>query len=391
MLLLLPGDTPRADHSLPDAYEPLHKGQVYLSTGLYGREDEDLIVPGPSPLTLRRAYLSSYHVSKQFGVGATHEGEEYLIGDGVRFQSASLILASGNRVNFVRVSPGTTYWNALYEHIESAGEWQGARLGWTGKSWALRRTDSTLEVFKGCEGTETCSILSARDADGHITTFRRDPEGRLARMETGTAWIAFDYDAANRVTRAYDNTRHQVLYEYDANGRLARVVGHDGSIRRYTYTAQDQMATIVEPGTDIENVYDADGRCIRQINRYPDRQPYVFEFSYQVEGGKVVQARTTRSDDTTASYTFTAGEVTAETQGRTGQKPAAFTYERDATTNAVTALTVTCPDRTGRPLRHSSIVTGDNEAWIKWDLLRTHCSWRKTPASGPAAPSISPR
>jgi YD repeat-containing protein len=46
-----------------------------------------------------------------------------------------------------------------------------------------------------------------------------------------------------------------------------------GAIRRYTYTPQDQMATIVEPGTDIENFYDANGRCIRQINRYPEAGP----------------------------------------------------------------------------------------------------------------------
>ena len=48
-----------------------------------------------------------------------------------------------------------------------------------------------------------------------------------------------------------------------------------------------------------------------------------------------------------------------------GYQPAVFTYDRDPTTKAVTALTLTCPDRTGRPLRHSSLVRPDNEDRIR--------------------------
>lgn len=391
MLLLLPGDMTPVEHDLPDSYEALHKGHVDLGTGLYLREDEDLVVRGVPALILRRTYLSNYRVSKQFGVGTTHDGEVYLFGDGVRFQSASLILATGTRINFKRVSSGASFWNAMYEHNESFGEWQGARLGWTGSSWALRRTDGSLSVFQPCAGAGSCSILKARDADGHTVMYRRDGRGRLARMEGGTRWIAFDYDGENRITRAYDSTQHEVRYEYDVKGRLSRVIGSDSAIRRYTYTPKDQVATIVEPGTDIENSYDADGRCIRQVNRFPDAEPYVFDFSYRVEGGAVVQADTKTSDETWSRYTFTNGYVTRETWERTGLQPALFTYDRDATTNAITALTVTCPDRTGRPLRHSSIVTDGNEEWIKWGLLQTHCSWRRAPASGPTAPPTGPR
>jgi hypothetical protein len=63
----------------------------------------------------------------------------------------------------------------------------------------------------------------------------------------------------------------------------------------------------------------------------------------------------------------------------------ASTYERDPATNTITALTVTCPDRTGRPLRHSSLIRGGNEEWIKRDLLQTHCSWRARRGRGAAS------
>jgi YD repeat-containing protein len=257
--------------------------------------------------------------------------------------------------------------------------------------WALRRTDGALSLFQSCGSGTVCSILRERDADGHTTTYRRDPQGRLARIEADTRWIAFDYDADNRVARAYDSTQREVEYEYDAKGRLSRVLGADGAVHQYTYTASDQMATIVEPGTDIENSYDENGRCIRQVNRYENSEPYVFEFNYVIEGNSVAQTDVKRSDGGWTSYRFTNGYATAETWGHPGVQPAFFTYERDAATNIVTALTVTCPDRKGIPLRHSSIVRNGNEDAVKLDLLETHCSWRRTPSATlrviPTAPS----
>jgi YD repeat-containing protein len=381
ILLLGPASMDPVPHELPECYKPLHKGSIDLGTGLYIRKNEDLVVPGVPALILRRTYLSNYRASQQFGVGTSHDGEVYLWGDGKKFQTASLILSTGTRINFERVSPGTTFLNAMYEHKESPGEWKGARLGWTGTGWALRRTDGALSLFQSCGVGSVCSILQQRDADGHTTTYRRNSHGRLARIEADTRWIAFEYDGDNRIARAHDSTQREVRYEYDAKGRLSRVLGADGQSHRYTYTPLDQMATIVEPGTDIQNSYDENGRCIRQVNRYEDSEPYVFEFSYVVEDNSVVQTDVKSSDDRWTSYRFTNGYATAETWGSPGVQPAFFTYEREATTNTVTALTVTCPDRRGIPLRHSSIVRNGNEDLIKLDLLQTHCSWRRPPSA----------
>jgi hypothetical protein len=84
-------------------------------------------------------------------------------------------------------------------------------------------------------------------------------------------------------------------------------------------------------------------------------------------------------------YTWGAsGYPTAETWGRQGMEPAIFTYDRDPATNTVTSLTVTCPDRTGRPLRHSSLVQPGREDEVKWNILTTHCSWTPRKDGAPA-------
>lgn len=187
-----------------------------------GRNDEDLIVRGTPALMLRRTYISEYRVSREFGIGTSHNGALFLEGDPKRFQWIQLVMPDGTRVRFERTSAGTSYYNAMYEHRSSPSDWQGARLGWTGIGWALKKRDGSLLMFQGCGGaTPVCWMLWERDADGHRIDYRRDADGRLVRMETtDDRWIAFEYDRAHRITRAYASNGHAVVYAYDSAGRL---------------------------------------------------------------------------------------------------------------------------------------------------------------------------
>ena len=72
LLLLRPAPMTPQPHDLDPEYRPLHKGYISLSTGLYIREDEDLIVRGTPTLFLRRSYRSGFHVQREFGIGTTH-------------------------------------------------------------------------------------------------------------------------------------------------------------------------------------------------------------------------------------------------------------------------------------------------------------------------------
>lgn len=378
LFLLRPARGPALAEEIPASYEPLHKGHVDLETGLYIRENEDLVVPGKPALVLRRTYLSRYHVSRQFGVGATHNGEEFLIGDSSAFQWVAVVTATGASVKFRRVSSGTSYSNALYVHDETPTDWRDSRLGWAGLKWVLRKQNGVVTTYRGCgpNGDNNCSILESRFPDGDVIHYRRDGAGRLLTMDDGgRRWIRFEYDPNNRIRRAYANTGREVRYEYDGRGRMAQATASDGAVRRYRYTDLDELATIEEPGTSIENAYE-NGRCIRQVNRYPDAEPYTFTFTYVVENDAIVRTHTKRSDGTWTEYTWGPNRyATREVWGSEGYDPAVFTYERDPVTKAVTALTLTCPDRLGKPLHHSSLVAPGREEWLKWDLTRTYCSW----------------
>jgi hypothetical protein len=119
---------------------------------------------------------------------------------------------------------------------------------------------------------------------------------------------------------------------------------------RYTYTDLDEMATIVEPDTDIENSYEG-GRCVKQVNRFADGSPpYIFDFEYALDGSRISQTLSRRSDGTWVGHSFDKrGFTTSETWGAGDDEPASFIFERDPTTNAVVSLSLTCPESQGPP------------------------------------------
>jgi YD repeat-containing protein len=376
MLLMLPSAGPGRHQELPESYRPIHKGYVDHSTGFYTRENDDLVVRSTPPLILRRTYRSGYRVSRQFGIGTTHAGEVWLRGDGQKFQWAELILATGHRISFHRTSPGTSFFNAMYLHRSARREWDGARLGWTGLNWVMRLPDGGVAYFLPCAGPKAyCSITEERDADGHVIRYVRDRNGRLEKMTAEDGWIAFDYDHHDRIVRAYASTTDEVSYHYDERGRLSRASPKAG-LYRYTYTERDELETMTETGKMTINKFDPNGRVIHQVTAFDDDPVmYTFTFKYELDGDRVRQSQSERWDGSWSRYEYNAAlYVVAETQGA-GGSDVRFTYERDPQTNAVTSLRLTCPDRTGRPLQHFSLVRG-NEEWIKRDLMQSRCSFK---------------
>jgi YD repeat-containing protein len=380
IFLLMPGETESARQDPSGPYEPRYNGHVDLSTGQYTREDDDLVVTGTPPLVLRRTYFSGWRSSREFGVNTTHSGETYLAGDPKRFQWASVFLADGDRIDFHRVSPGTGFMNSMFEHWAPRSYYDGARLGWTGLGWTMRRRDGSTDTFQSCGPgrQKLCSVVQTRDPEGRAVQHRRAPTGRLLRMEASAdRWIAFDYDDRNRITRAYDATRREVRYAYDERGRLSRVDTVDGQSLEYTYTEADGMRTLAGPELRLENTYDADGRVIRQDTwSRGDDDPDTSRFEYR--GGKdaIVETKETRSDGTWSKYTFDASRnVTGESWGEHGKESARVGYDRDSVSKLVVGMTLTCPDRSGRQTPHSSGVQPGSEDWVKWDLFQTHCTW----------------
>jgi YD repeat-containing protein len=304
----------RADHSSLEPEEssdiqprlepPLHKGYVDLAMGLYIREDDDLVVPAPFPLVLRRTYESGDDMARPFGLGATHPGEWWLYGNGdPRIPWADLILANGGRVHFERVSPGNTQADAVLTHTGS-DPFDAASLRWNGTRWVMTFRDGSGAAFADCPPND-CSVLERWDAAGNRAIYHRDADGRLLEMRSGAASIWFQYDDRRRVDSVSDTLGRQVDYTYDDHNRLVRAESSDGIVRRYAYNTRNQLIGVTEPGRMVSNQFDEAGRVVANVAMFGPSVPrYELDITYVGEGRAIAETHVTRNDGSRSVYRF---------------------------------------------------------------------------------------
>ena len=114
---------------------------VDLATGLFVMEKTDLAVDDIMPIAITRTYRQDDARSRAFGIGASHPYDMFLVGDTFPYTYTDLILADGSRHHFTRISPGTGFADAVYEHTETQSRFYKAQIGWNGTGWGrLKRS-----------------------------------------------------------------------------------------------------------------------------------------------------------------------------------------------------------------------------------------------------------
>src|SRR5207253_3029971 len=146
------------------------------------------------------------------------------------------------------ISTGTSYGDAVYQHITSPTRFYMSTIRWVGDGlvgahgWELTLKDGTVYFFG-----DTAPLQSIRDRYGNNVTLTRasGPMDKITKItSTNGRWIQFSYDANNRIAQATDTGGRIVRYTYDASGRLSQVTDPAGGVTQYTYDASHEMLTI---------------------------------------------------------------------------------------------------------------------------------------------------
>jgi YD repeat-containing protein len=360
-------------------WRALHKGHADLSSGVYIREDDDLVVNTPFPIVLRRTYNSGDAHPRQFGIDTTHPGEWWIYGNSdPRVPWGDLILADGGRIRFTRISPGDTRIGAVLRHDSTPTEFNGALLRWTGSMWRMTFRDGSTASFLDCHGqVKACSLIERRDPDGHTITFVRDASGLLLRMESEGQSIGFDYDDRKRIVRAHDTSRHEVRYSYDEKDRLIRATLSDGIVRLYTYDSRNYLIRIEEPGRIVENRFDESGRWAHQVvkDSEADRAPYIATAHYVVDKGSVVESDFDEGDGLAVSRYNSRRYTVSETLFADSSTPVTFHYDLDPSSNASQGAAMSCSGPSGPVTREVQLTVHD--AVEKAQAIQANCVLRR--------------
>jgi predicted Zn-dependent protease len=291
--------TPILTKCAPGIYlgEDLDEIEVDLRNGNLITRTTDLFRPGAIPLAATRCYRAFDHASRSIGRNTALSWDLFPVGSRQPYTFIEIIVCDGNPLRYERISKGTGYADAVYEHRATATTFLGSRLSWNGNGWDLKLRDGSIYLFpesyygkKPVDG----ALIGFRNARGQAVNIERGERRTLKRIASpDRRSIAFEHDSADRIFQAQDDENRKVTYLYDHGGRLAGVRGR--TTVHYAY--QDTyLMNIEENGRRIiEFDYDRTGR-IGEL-RLPDQGSYRFEYRYDAADTKRVVSSTVTSPD----------------------------------------------------------------------------------------------
>ena len=277
--------------------------EVDLRSGLLVTRTTDLFIPGAIPVAATRCYRLWDEQARSFGQNTTLSWDMYPVGSRQPYTYVKVIMCDGRYLHYDRISKGTGYADALYEHRETATPFLRSRFGWNGNGWDLRLKDGSLFLFPEsyyAKRPVDGALIGFQDAKGQAVKMERDKRRNLKRITSPEGrFIKFEHDVADRIIKAVDDENREVKYLYDPAARLVQVEG-PSSVTRYAY--DDTYLTFIEENGRrlVEFQYKA-GR-IGQIS-LADHRSYRFRYEFDPrDKGRLVRSFVTGPDGSVTKF-----------------------------------------------------------------------------------------
>lgn len=217
--------------------ENLSEIEVDLRGNLVTR-NSDIFLPGNPPLSVTRCYRAWESLSRTYGQNTALSWDLFPIGSRQPYTYIEIIPCDGNTLRYERISKGTGYADAVYEHRATNTPFLGSRISWNGSGWDLKLRDGSLYLFpesyyakKSIDG----ALSQIRYTSGVVVKMVRGEGRNLKKLvaSDGRA-ITFEHDASGRVITAASQHNQKATYLYDPGGRLAEVRTSNATTR-YSY------------------------------------------------------------------------------------------------------------------------------------------------------------
>jgi RHS repeat-associated protein len=325
---------------------------VDLQSGLFIMRHVDLALPDVLPVSLTRVYQQADGNLRTFGIGMNDPFDEFITPGPSDNGSATFLLVQpdGSSVQYLpTATPG------LFQAAPTPSQYFGSTLTQlSDRDFTLNLKDGTSYTF----GTETAHLVSISDHFGNTLNINRDPNtGQLIQVTSPNGlWIKFTYGpcdtatspASTCVTQVQDDIGRTVTYGYDTStGHLTAVTDPNGRVTTYGYNTAGELITIIDPRkiTYLTNTYDPQsGRVKTQTLANGGTYQYAYVTNSQ---GNAVSATVTDPLGHIRQVQFDAnGYTTSDTFAYATSLQGTTTYQRDPSTELITAVTDPMGDET---------------------------------------------
>ncbi|MDB2614128.1 DUF6531 domain-containing protein, partial [Chlamydiales bacterium] len=257
---------------------------VDIITGAFYLDEQDLILPGPFPIEIRRNYNSQHPLLGSFGCGwklglnplmIKQEGKRYI----AELDGTVIVYEKNHESNRFEVSKDE---NLNLNNMSCKG------IGGMANPYNSYIED---EVLYGADGSKRFfneGLLSQWvNARGDTLTFSYSNE-KLSKIESSNGdFCRFLYHYDGKIAEISLRDGRRVTYSYDSQGDLIRVVlPNEGEIR-YDYDAFHQIIRETKPhGRVLENCFDEQGRVKEQRSPLGVLQQMVASATFDYQEGK---------------------------------------------------------------------------------------------------------
>lgn len=227
---------------------PVDSFEVDMRSGLFVLRQTDLFIKDTMPLCLTRTYRPWDTAVRAFGIGTSHPYDVTEYGSRFPYTYTEIVLEDSDTVHFDRISKGTGYADAVYEHTATASEFYGARIVWNGNGWTVSLRDGHVLLLPDAYNSKTqiqAAVVEMRNGRGERIKFDREPVTRNLRRLTSPSGhaITFAYNGNGQVSSVTDESGNRADYYYNSEKRLYAVSRSDGHAYRFAYD-HDMMTTI---------------------------------------------------------------------------------------------------------------------------------------------------
>src|SRR5258708_13521828 len=156
-------------------------------------------------------------------------------------------LEDGDFIYFDRISKGTGYADAVFQHTETSTRFYRAITSGNGNGWTTKVADGSEIRFPESYNAKNLAqgaSTEMRDPMGNKLELQRDPQRNLREILTPHGhWIKLAYDDEARITHAEDDSGRWVKYGYNSDGMLISASNSSGQERHYEYLDPLMTAT----------------------------------------------------------------------------------------------------------------------------------------------------
>jgi len=300
---------------IPFSSEMVDRFEVDLRTGRFVLRQTDLSLSDGFEVRLNRTYTAQDWIHPRhdhaFGFNSNHPYDIAPVGTRNPYTEHLLVLEDADFLYLPRISSGTGYSDAVYQHSETSSSFYKAVTRWVGDGWELKLEDGSKIRFPDsynainmAQGAPTWMV----DKHGDKAELIRDRQRNLLEIRTPRGrWIRFHYDARSHIVRAEDDQGHWAAYSYNADGLLTDVVHSDKHERHYSYAGK--LMTDVRDENHrllIHNSYDS-GWVIRQD--FPNGASARYHYDYGQGNRHYAQQATVTFSDGSVKKAVTGDSV----------------------------------------------------------------------------------